>query len=76
MARRKGACSQQNIGARLETYTISGKRENGDIKINGAAAHLIKTGEEVIIIGFELVDAPPKPKVILVNGQNHFVKYM
>ena len=38
-------------GARLETYILEGERNSGIIGINGAAAHLIKTGEEVIIIG-------------------------
>jgi len=50
-------------GARLETYVILGKRNSGVICLNGAAAHLIKTGEEIIIMGFELVDKPIKPKL-------------
>lgn len=63
-------------GARLETYIIPGKRGSGDIFINGAAAHLIKAGEEVIIIGFELTDKPLASKAILVDKQNRFVKYL
>jgi aspartate 1-decarboxylase len=61
-------------GARLETYTIVGKRGSGEICINGAAAHLIKAGEEVIIIGFELTDEPIIPKAILVDEANRFVR--
>ncbi len=61
-------------GARLETYIIAGKRDSGVICINGAAAHLIKTGEEIIIMGFELTDKPIKPKNILVDKKNKFVK--
>lgn len=63
-------------GARLETYIITGERDSGEICINGAAAHLIKAGEEVIIIGFELTDTPVKPKAILVDKQNRFVRYL
>ena len=63
-------------GARLETYVFKGERDSGEICINGAAAHLIKKGEEVIIIGFELTDMPVTPKVILVDKQNKFVKYL
>ncbi len=63
-------------GARLETYTITGKRGSGDICINGAAAHLIKAGEEVIIIGFELTDTPIEPRAILVDADNQFVRYL
>jgi len=61
-------------GARLETYTIAGNRGSGDICMNGAAAHLIGTGEQVIIMGFELADAPISPMVILVDGRNRSVR--
>ena len=61
-------------GARVETYVIAGKR--GEICMNGASAHLIKKGEEIIIMGFELSDAPIKPKNILVDNSNAFVRYL
>jgi len=63
-------------GARLETYIIAGERGSGVICMNGASAHLIKTGEEIIVMGFELTDKPIKPKNILVNKKNKFVKYL
>ncbi len=63
-------------GARLETYTIRGERDSGVICINGAAAHLIKAGEEIIIIGFQLADGPIDAKAILVDQQNRFVRYL
>ena len=63
-------------GARLETYIIEGERGSGDIFMNGAAAHLIKKGDEIIIIGFELADGPIKAKNILVDENNKFVKYL
>lgn len=43
-------------GNRLETYVISGPRGSGMICINGAAALLIKKGEEVIIFSYALSD--------------------
>jgi aspartate 1-decarboxylase len=61
-------------GARLETYVIEGERGSGAICVNGAAAHLIGAGEEVIVMGFELVSEPIKPQVILVDRQNRFVR--
>jgi aspartate 1-decarboxylase len=61
-------------GARLETYVIEGERGSGAICMNGAAAHLIGAGEEVIIMGFELTDTPITPKVILVDRNNRFVR--
>lgn len=61
-------------GARLETYTIAGEPGSGEICMNGAAAHLIKTGEEVIIIGFQMSDKPIEPKCILVDDKNQYVR--
>lgn len=63
-------------GARLETYVIAGPRGSGVICVNGAAAHLINEGEEIIIMGFELVKDPIEPKVILVDKQNRLVKHL
>lgn len=63
-------------GVRLETYIIVGERGSGIICMNGAAAHLIKIGEEIIIMGFELTDKPIKPKNILVNKNNKFLKFL
>jgi aspartate 1-decarboxylase len=61
-------------GVRLETYVIVGARRSGVVGMNGAAAHLISAGEEIIIMGFELTDRPVDPKVILVDGDNRFVR--
>ncbi|MDJ0760947.1 MAG: aspartate 1-decarboxylase [Woeseiaceae bacterium] len=61
-------------GARLETYIIPGERGSGVIGMNGAAAHLIKAGEQVIIIGFELADKPIEPSAILVDEDNRWVR--
>ena len=63
-------------GIRLETYVIIGRKGSGIICMNGAAAHLIKVGEEIIIMGFELTDKPIKAKNILVDKNNKFVKYL
>lgn len=61
-------------GARLETYTIAGIPGSGTICMNGAAAHLIKAGEEIIIMGFELADHPVIAEVILVDKDNRFIR--
>ena len=39
-------------GARFETYTIAGRRGTGEIKVNGAAARLVHTGDTVILISY------------------------
>jgi aspartate 1-decarboxylase len=63
-------------GSRLETYVILGERGSGIICMNGAAAHLVKAGEEIIIMGFELSESPIIPNVILVDEQNKFVRQL
>ncbi len=63
-------------GARLETYAIIGGRNTGAIEMNGAAAHKIGVGEQIIIMGFELTDRQIKPKVALVDSDNKFVKFL
>ena len=66
--------SSNTSGARLETYIIAGEKGSGVVCMNGAAAHLIKKGEEIIIMGFELTDKIMKPKVILVDSRNKYVR--
>lgn len=67
-----------NNGARLETYTIPGKRSSGVICLNGAAARCALEGDIVIIIAYAQMDEKEakalEPKVVLVDKQNHIVK--
>jgi aspartate 1-decarboxylase len=63
-------------GARLETYVIIGEAGSGIICMNGAAAHLIKKGEEIIVMGFELSDKKIIPINILVDKNNQFLKFL
>ena len=72
----KVAVVSNTTGARLETYVIEGPAGSGVICMNGAAAHLIKAGEEIIIMGYELTNDPIETKAILVDEHNHFVQYL
>jgi aspartate 1-decarboxylase len=63
-------------GQRLETYVIKGKKNSGQIGINGAAAHLVHKGDEVIIMSFQISDRPKRPINILVDKKNRFVKHL
>lgn len=73
----KVAVVDNTNGARLETYVIAGERDSGVICMNGAAAHLVHAGDEIIIIAYELRDEPlPNPRTILVDKQNRFVQYL
>lgn len=61
-------------GQRLETYAIEGERGAGEICINGAAAHLVKPGDIVIIATFADVDDAEArdwhAKRVFVDSQN------
>lgn len=46
-------------GTRLETYAIEGDEGSLDICANGAAAHLIRPGDIVIIATFSFVTGLP-----------------
>jgi aspartate 1-decarboxylase len=64
-------------GARFETYTIAGERGSGDLKINGAAARLVHTGDTVILISYATYDEAEldmyEPRVVHVTRENEIV---
>jgi len=61
-------------GARIETYIIEGRKNAGQVQINGAAAHLFNKNDKVIIITYAMVKEQAldkfKPKVIWVDENN------
>ena len=61
-------------GARLTTYAIPGEPGAGEVCINGAAAHLVKPGDLVIIASYaeysEDEITSQTPRVIQVDHQN------
>ncbi|MEU4834157.1 aspartate 1-decarboxylase [Streptosporangium sp. NPDC023615] len=64
-------------GARIETYVITGTAGGGQICINGAAAHLVKPGDLVIIMSYLLADETElithEPRVVHVDAGNRIV---
>lgn len=65
-------------GARLETYAIPGDAGQGTIQLNGAAAHLVRPGDLVIIMAYSEFDEPVPadyhPPVVLVDEQNRITE--
>lgn len=65
-------------GNRIETYVIPAPPGSGMIQINGAAAHLTKKGDFVIITSFahlpEKKVRSHKPKIVFVNDKNQIKK--
>jgi aspartate 1-decarboxylase len=61
-------------GARLETYTIAGRRGSGEMKVNGAAARLVHQGDKIIVISYGSYDPDDLqhyvPRVVHVDAGN------
>jgi len=66
-------------GERFETYVIYGKRGAGLIELNGATAHLGKTGDRVTIMNFGQYTpeeaAEHKPRIVRLNECNEILSY-
>jgi aspartate 1-decarboxylase len=74
----KVAIWNRTNGARLETYALEGEAGSGVICVNGAAAHLARPGDMVIIATFaEAVDEAEArawtPVVVHVDAQNRIL---
>ena len=64
-------------GSRLTTYALLGDRGSGEAVINGAAAHLAKKGDIVIISAFDVLTdeelAHYRPRLVYVDEKNRIV---
>ena len=65
-------------GTRLQTYAIRGLEDSNEICANGAAAHLIKPDDKVIIATFSWVDRELakklQPKIVFVDWHNQITE--
>jgi aspartate 1-decarboxylase len=65
-------------GNRLATYALRGRRGSGEVQINGAAAHLVRPGDRVILAVYAQVDrtelASYRARVVLVDDANRVVE--
>lgn len=63
-----------NNGERLITYVIRGKKNSGEITLNGPAARKVQKGDEVIIISYASMSLSKakifKPTVIFPGEKN------
>ena len=64
-----------NNGERLETYAIKGKRNSGEITLNGPAARKVHKGDIIIIISYGLLDFEEaktfKPSLVFPNENDN-----
>ncbi len=67
-----------NNGERLDTYVIPGKRNSGEITMNGPAARKVQAGDLVIIISYAsmLVEEAKtyKPHIIFPDETTNLLK--
>ena len=63
-----------NNGARFTSYAIEGKRDSGEIRLNGPAARLAIKGDIIIILSYCYVDDDEAhnfiPKLVYVDANN------
>lgn len=63
-----------NNGERIETYVIKGKRNSGEVCLNGPAARKVQVGDIIIIIAYASMDFEAaksfRPTVIFPTPEN------
>ena len=65
-----------NNGERMITYVINGKKNSGEITLNGPAARKVQKGDEVIIISYAIVDFNDCDKfepTVIFPSKNNFL---
>lgn len=64
-------------GSRFTSYAIAGDRDSGVICVNGAAAHLTRPGDLIIIAAFGEMDEEAarrhEPRIVRVDSNNRIV---
>lgn len=70
-------CGNLSNGNRFETYVIPGTRNQGDIILNGATAHLGNAGDLLTIMSYSMIEEGLAkkwhPKVIVLGDNNKVV---
>jgi aspartate 1-decarboxylase len=64
-------------GARFETYVFRGEPGSRNIVVNGAAAHLVEIGDELIIFHFAYMDDAEYRRhlpTVVIMGEGNTVK--
>ncbi len=61
-------------GARLAAEVVPAERGGGEVRVDGAGAHLVRPGELVVLASYgwlkEKAAAKHRPRVVLVDDQN------
>lgn len=60
-------------GARLETYTIAGRKGSGIVELNGPAARQGQVGDGIIVLAYAQVvdgETSPAPRIVRTGPRN------
>ena len=64
-----------NNGERFDTYVIPGKRNSGEITVNGAAARKVQVGDILILITYAFMSMKKaknfSPAIVFPNEENN-----
>lgn len=66
-----------NNGERLETYIIRGKKNSGEVTLNGPAARKVQKGDKIIIISYALMslsEAKNYDPILIFPDNNNLLK--
>jgi len=66
-----------NNGERLETYIIKGKKNSGEVTLNGPAARKVQKGDKIIIISYALMnlsEAKNYNPILIFPDNNNLLK--
>tara|TARA_B110000008_G_scaffold138751_1_gene140634 strand:- start:11 stop:358 length:348 start_codon:yes stop_codon:yes gene_type:complete len=66
-----------NNGERLETYIIRGKKNSGEVTLNGPAARKVQKGDKIIIISYALMslsEAKNYNPILIFPDNNNLLK--
>ncbi len=67
-----------NNGERFETYAIQGRKNSGEITLNGPAARKVHAGDIIIIMSYAIMDFEEaknfKPWLVFPNETNNLLK--
>ncbi|MFK8298123.1 aspartate 1-decarboxylase [Capnocytophaga cynodegmi] len=74
----KVAIVNVNNGERLETYIIKGRRNSGEIVLNGPAARKVQKGDVIIIISYGIMNFEKaktfKPLIVFPNEKTNKIE--
>jgi aspartate 1-decarboxylase len=66
-----------NNGERFDTYVIKGRRQSGEICLNGPAARKVHKGDIIIIIAYGLMTPEEakdfQPKIVFPNEETNLI---